>query len=250
MKRALRLVSVQQGHDPRTFALLAYGGAGPLHAAQLAKEMSIPQVIIPPAAGVLSALGLLASDTRREFVSSVLKDFSKIEPEFLQKGWEKLKESVDTNIEETKLECRNSLDMRYSGQSHSLRVPVKKIEINRGDLRSVRETFDDLHERRYGYSKSDEPVEVVNQRLEIIGKTEDLSLLPQSNCQEEDPVIGNREVVFSDEPAMATVYRYELLDLAEPISGPAIIHSRDSTIVVNPNQSARLNRNGSMIIEV
>jgi len=250
MKRALRLVSVQQGHDPRQFALLAYGGAGPLHAARLAEEMSIPRVIIPPAAGVLSALGLLSSDTRQEFVSSVLKELSTVRAEDLRDEWRKMIESANTSLEKGKLDCRPHLDMRYSGQSHDLRVPVPKIEVNRQDLVEAREDFHYLHERRYGHARPDEPVEVVNQRLEVIGKTEDLDLRSESGERNGEATIGSRQVVFADGPEEARIYRYGFLDLNESVEGPAVVHSRDSTIIVNPGQKAEVNEDGALIIEV
>ena len=250
MKGALRLVSVQQGHDPRQFALLAYGGAGPLHAARLAEEMSIPRVIIPPAAGVLSALGLLSSDTRQEFVSSVLKELDAIRPEDLWDEWKQMVGAADASLEKERLDYRAHLDMRYSGQSHDLRVPVPKIEVNRQDLAEAREDFHYLHERRYGHARPDEPVEVVNQRLEVIGKTEDLDLRSESGKRNGEPTIGSRQVVFADGREEARIYRYEFLDLNGSVEGPAVVHSRDSTIIVNPGQKAELNEDGALIIEV
>jgi len=249
MKRALRLMSVQQGHDPRDFALLAYGGAGPLHAARLAEEMSIPRIIIPPAAGVLSALGLLTSDIRREFASSVMEDFTHIEPEDLRGGWNEMRKGASGSLAREKLKYKPYLDIRYSGQSYHLRVPIPKIEVERKDLAKAREVFHDLHKRKYGHSRPGEPVEIVNQRLEIVGEIDDVELSPGDRGRGESPYLGEREVVFPGGAEKAEIYRYELLSVGETISGPAILHSRASTITVNPGQTARLNRDGALIIE-
>ncbi|MCF7875844.1 hydantoinase/oxoprolinase family protein [Candidatus Bipolaricaulota bacterium] len=249
MKRALRLVSVQQGHDPRTFALLAYGGAGPLHAARLAKEMSIPRVIIPPAAGVLSSLGLLASDTRQEFVSSVLRNSEAIEPEEIRAEWEEMSKKASPSLTEGKVDHRPYLDIRYSGQSYHLRVPVSKVQLNRSGLDEAIEEFHGVHERKYGHSKTDEPVEVVSQRLEFIGKIDDLSLSGDLSGDGE-AYLGDRDVIFSGESEKTKIFRYENLGVGDSVSGPAILHSRDSTIVVHPGQSAELNGDGALIIEV
>ncbi len=250
MKRALRLVSVNQGHDPRGFTLLAYGGAGPLHAARLAAEMSIPRVVIPPAAGVLSALGLLVSDTRQEFVSSVLKNFDEVDPVRLEKTWLKQKERGRENVSGERIEYRAFLDARYSGQSYNLRLPVPEIHPDERVLAGVKQEFHNMHQRKYGSSRHEEPVEVVNQRLEIVGKIEDIELTVEGRAAEASPRKGEREVVFPDGPRKTEIYRYEALEPGDSIVGPAIVHSRDSTVTINPGQKARLNRGGALIIEI
>ena len=250
MKRALRLVSVNQGYDPRDFTLMAYGGAGPLHAARLAEEMSIPRVIIPPAAGVLSALGLLVSNTRQEFVTSVLKSFAEVEPRQLEKSWFEAKSRADKNLEKNKVQYKPYLDLRYSGQSYHLRIPVPEIEVDNRILSEVRQEFHERHERKYGHSKPKETVEIVNQRLETLGITEAIELSPGEKARDTSTTVGRRKVVFSGGPRKTEIYRYESLNPGDSIAGPAIVHSRDSTITINPEQRARLNREGAIIVEI
>lgn len=250
MERALRLVSVQQGYDPRSFALLAYGGAGPLHAAQLAAEMSIPRVVVPPAAGVLSALGLLVSEARQEFVAAVLKNVDEQSPAALVEKWKEMAGRASGDVKDEGVKLRAYLDMRYAGQSYHLRVPVPAIDLNEEDLLGSREEFHEMHRRQYGHSRSDEPVEIVNQRLEVIGDVGGVRLSLVEDGKNDDAYLGTREVVFPGGVEDTEIYRYELLGLEDSINGPAIVHSRDSTITVMPGQAARLNRDGALIIEV
>ncbi|MFW6104587.1 MAG: hydantoinase/oxoprolinase family protein [Candidatus Bipolaricaulota bacterium] len=250
MKKALRLVSVQQGHDPRDFVLLAYGGAGPLHATQLAADMSIPRVIIPPAAGVLSALGLLASNTRREFVYSILEDFDELPPGELSQQWMEAKDKASSNLETSSVEYQPSLDMRYKGQSYHLRIPVSGMRVARTDLHDAKKAFHQLHKRKYGHSRVNEPVEIVNQRLDVIGKIENLKLSTGIRGSTEKAYLGTRQVVFPSGTRETEIYQYERLGVGNSLAGPAIVHSRDSTITIMPGQEARINSEGALLIEV
>ncbi|MFP4588815.1 MAG: hydantoinase/oxoprolinase family protein [Candidatus Acetothermia bacterium] len=249
MKQALRLVSVQQGHDPRSFVLLAYGGAGPLHATRLAKEMSIPRVIIPPAAGVLSALGLLTSNIRREFVSSVLKLLGDLEAEELEGRYSEFVQKVSESIDD-RTRLHPFLHMRYQGQSYDLRVPLSTVKVNGQDLKQARGMFDRLHRQKYGHARPDEPVEVVNQRLVIVRETEDVKISRGSRGGKGPAHLGSRMVTFPSGERETDVYRFESLKVDEPLVGPAVVHSADSTITILPDQQGKLNHDGAMLIEV
>ncbi len=251
MIRALRVISIEKGYDPRDFKLVAYGGAGPLHAGVLAKELGVPEVIIPNYPGVFSAFGLLVSDIRLDYSRTVLSKMesgikNKIDSafsEFREKG-EKELEKQGVDIE--KALFLPSLDIRYRGQSYEVNVSYS------GDVNRAIQEFHRVHNLRFGYSIKSEDVEIVNLRMTVICPREPppYSSPPVGSGEE----WGRREVLFEVEGCYERIetplYIRNNLHSGFRKEGPCIIFDSDSTIVVYPEMECRVDSHGNVIIGV
>jgi N-methylhydantoinase A len=253
MERALRVVSVERGHDPREFGLVAYGGAGPLHACRLAEELDIPRVLVPASAGVLSALGLLISDTVYDYGTTMVRPWAEVDPgtvaetleRFEREGREQL---AGEGFDPERRRLERSLDLRYAGQSFDLRVPVPEEAVDGSTLEAVAERFHERHERRYGHASPDEPLELVAVRLRAVGVVEPPELSPPTEGGPATPA-GERAVTFDGRVQDTPVYRREELTAATAFDGPAVVQSTESTTVVRPGQHASVDDAGNLIVE-
>src|SRR6516164_92057 len=181
MAEALRIVSVERGHDPREFALIAFGGAGPVHAAALAAELQIPEVIVPPAAGAFSALGLVASDLKRDYSRTLYADLRALGPARVAKALIEMEAMASewltaVAIPLTRRALVRAADLRYRRQAYELTVPVADGPVTREGLDRLAVAFHDKHRQTYGHANSEEPVQLVNLRLTAIGRLPDLRL--------------------------------------------------------------------------
>lgn len=238
MVRALRVISVERGLDPRDFALLAFGGAGGMHACALAEELGMRTVLVPRAGGVLSALGLAISDLRRDYVRPHLSALSGTSGEELEALFTGMERAAAEDLENPRYTRR--VDLRYRGQSFELTVEAD-------DLRTLAERFHAAHERRYGYRMEDEPVELVNLRLTAtvpVGKPE-LSEGPP----EGEAVRGRREANFGGEWLEVPVLDRERMGEGSEVEGPAIVEFRESTCVVRPGWGGRVDGVGTLVLE-
>lgn len=240
MSRALRLVTIERGYDPRLFALYAYGGAGPLHAVELADELGAREVVVPPLPGVFSALGLLVTDYRHDFHAAVVRRADELSDEELEKVFAGMAEKAlamlrDEGVAPDQARLVRRLDMRYQGQAYELSVPY------RGSLEEAVEEFHRLHEARYGFSLPDTPVQVVSARLTAYGAVAK-PRLPQGEPSPYRPEpSGRRRVYFPGAGwTMTPVYRRAELRPGAEIEGPAVIESDDSTVLVPPGHVARV----------
>jgi len=257
MAQAMRLVSVARGYDPREFALVAFGGAGPLHANALAAELGIPRVIVPPSPGVASALGMLASDIRHDFRITQIQLLSRLDlaaTNQLIDGFARAARDLLTSeaIEYRNTELSAYLDMRYVGQSWKIRIPTDTMQIASGDLVRLKVAFDEQHELTYGYSVESEPVEVVNIGLAAIGRISKPSLrsVPRGTPNPIAAVKGEREVYFREFGAYVTASvldRYRL-EVRNRVVGPAVVEERDSTLIVHPGFEAEVGEFGVISI--
>lgn len=248
MERAIRRISVERGHDPRRFTLVAYGGAGPLHACEMAESLQIPRVLVPAVPGVLSALGMLVAAPTHDYTLTALQ---RIMPGEAVDGW--LEEAFLPLIRQaqagmeaegfTAYALQRSLDMRYAGQSHELGVPYEPG--------GATARFHAAHEQRYGYRQSEAAVEIVTLRLQAIASIEPLPL-PRDQLVGADPQValaGMREVWFRGEAASTAVYRRERLRAGNQFGGPAIVVQYDTTTVVPPGWTARVDSGLNLILE-
>jgi N-methylhydantoinase A len=256
MVEALRLVSVSRGEDPRQYVMVAFGGAGPIHAAQLIRELKIPMVLVPPVPGVASAMGLLVSDLKRHYLQSHFAVLSDIAAGEVQARFEAMEAAARRELEEDglpaeQIQCERSLDLRYSIQKYELGIPVADGTLQDSDKATWRRQFDEKHEQHYGTRATDQIVEIVNYRLTA------KVVLPKPPAQEypwqgEDPRValkGSRQVYF-DGWLDCPQYARERLASGNRLCGPAIIEQVDSTIVVYPGQEAHVDRFGNIIIEL
>ncbi|HTU08783.1 MAG TPA: hydantoinase/oxoprolinase family protein, partial [Trebonia sp.] len=242
MALAVRAVSIERGLDPRDCALVAFGGAGPLHAVAIARDLDIPTVIIPPLPGHYSAFGMLVSDVRHDYVRTCYGRLAEVAPATLAAMIAEMSGEGRALLEEEGLldaaiSVEPFFDLRYAGQEFTLRVPVSAGEISPGGLRAVRTRFDDMHEARYGHVAKDEAVEVVNVRLVATGRrdTPDLDAAPVAGSR--PGPVGVRPVGFAGPGGCvlrdATIWRREQLAPGTRITGPAIVEEYASTVVVD-----------------
>jgi N-methylhydantoinase A len=233
MMRAIRLVSIERGHDPRMFTMFVFGGAGPLHAAELS-EIGVEEVIIPPYPGVFSALGLLATDFRYEAVKSIVKEAAELDDDELNNIFIELtsyvvEKLIEDGVDKDRITTLRYLDIMYWGQAYHLTTPYM------GSVREAIMEFHEMHEARYGYSMRDEPVAIVSARVEALGNMEKPSL-PHSTMEEYRPrPVEERDVYYEDTGWAATpVYLRSSLKPGAILDGPSLITSDESTVLIPP----------------
>jgi N-methylhydantoinase A len=258
MAGATRAVSVGRGYDPRDFSLIAFGGAGPMHAADIAAELEIPTILVPAVPGCLSAFGLVVSDVTHDYVVTPLSAVNeKLETSLDVLMAELIRgahaELVSEGIEEERHELFPALDMRYIGEQFSVNVP---IEVGgAGWLVASTAAFHALHERLYGFSVLDEPVEVVNIRLRAVGRLHrgEPAAAARNGYLARDPQpMATRRVAFGsgkDDSRDVPVYAREALMPLTRFAGPAIVEQSDSTLLVPPRRSVRADVHGNLLIE-
>lgn len=252
MEAAIRVISVERGHDPRLFSLVAFGGAGPLHACELAAGLRIPRVLAPATPGVLSALGMLTADVLKDYVRTVMLGASEasslIDPVFAELAATGERELAAEAVAPDQIRIERLLDLRYVGQSYELLVPYE------GDLDAAIAGFHAAHERRFGYSDPAERVQVVNVRVKARGTTAPprLARRPAVVSGQATPA-ERRPVVFGDTGAPVThdapVYDRATLEPGHAVDGPAIITQYDTTLVVPPGWRATNDEVGNLVIE-
>ena len=254
MERAIRVISVERGYDPRLFALLPFGGGGPLHGAALASSLGIGTVLVPETAGVLSALGLLQTDVAHDYVQSVLTRSSQVDPREVSAGYQRLRtkgweDMMRDGVAEDRVRYQPSLDMRYVGQSFELNVGLSDLRLDAGSLSLAVEEFHRRHEQTYGHASPGEPVELVNLRLRAIGLVERNSWARGVGWPLEDALKGMRQVCFSGAGWLeAGVYDRDGLAADVSLDGPAIVEGRESTVVVPPGWYARSDKHLNLLL--
>jgi N-methylhydantoinase A len=252
MSLAVREVSVQKGYDPRDFALVASGGAGPLHVLPIARELHIPTVIVPLFPSHFSALGMLVADERHDFIRTFYSDLASLDFAALYKVYEEMREQTRGSLRNTrKSEERIALDIRYLGQDFSLSVPVTARQLKAGDRKAIRTAFDKLYEHRYAHSSPEDPVEVVNIRLSVIGKRPALKF-PRLGKGRASAITHRRDVYFADaaKPVRCPVYQRGKLTAGMRIAGPALIQEHGTTTVLFKGDNCTVAPSGELIVRV
>ncbi len=241
MTRALRVISVERGLDPREFALLAFGGAGGMHACRLAEELGIRTVLVPRAGGVLSALGLAISDLRRDYVSPYLANLADVNVRELKETFEGMEGVAAKDLDGPRYTRR--ADLRYRGQSFELTVEAQRpLEVDK-----LEECFHAAHEQRYGYRMEDEPVELVNLRLIAtvpVDKPELKETQPKGEAE-----VGRRRSNFDGEWQEVPVLDRERMGRGSEVEGPAIVEFKESTCVVSPGWHGQVDGVGTLVLE-
>jgi len=251
MERAIRRISVERGFDPRLFTLVAFGGAGPLHACELAENLQIPRVLVPPVPGVLSALGMLVAVPTKDYSQTVMReggDEEELHP-WLAEQFGRLQDTAVADMRQeghdaAELTFEYALDMRYQGQSFELTVPY--------DPQYLAERFHAAHEKRFGYRSPASPQEIVNVRLKVAARARPLQLdrrpiptnpgIPQS--------IASKQVWFDAAPRPTALYRRADLAPGQHISGPAVIFQYDTTTVIPPAWQATVDPFANLLISI
>jgi N-methylhydantoinase A len=257
MSLAVRGVSVERGYDPRDFAMVGFGGAGPLHSAQIARELHVPTLIIPRVPGHFSALGMLMSDLRHDYVRTYYKsladsDFADINRIFGGMIDEARDLLASEGTGKDAMAFQRFLDMRYVGQEFPIQTPVDAEALAAGDIAKIRAAFDEIHDRRYGHQAPNEAVEIVNIRLTATGKRE-RSKFPPLPPATTDAVIETRTVIFHHDAIAGiacTIYDRDRLGPGATISGPAVVQEYASTTVLFPGDEMVVSPSGEMIITI
>ncbi len=257
MINALRLVTVRRGYDPRDLKMVAFGGAGPLHANRLCIEMQIPTLVIPPSPGTASALGLLVTDLKHAFSRTLImpadvKDFDLIREIFVAMEDEGRQTLLREGVTAAEMEFQREIEMRYAGQSSELSVPCPEAQVNAHTLDQAVKKFHVQHERTYGHGYPEQAVELVNFTVTAIGKTTK-PRLPKINSEAgtlKNALIGTKRVFFSEDADFAdtAVYRRSALQMNQALEGPAIIEEVDSTTLLHPGSSADIDEFGNLLI--
>jgi N-methylhydantoinase A len=236
--RALRVISVERGLDPREFSLVAFGGAGPIHACALAEELGMRTVLVPKVSGVLSALGLAISDLRRDYVRPLLAASRDVDPAALEEPFRELETRASTDLEEPGLHRR--ADLRYRGQAFELTVDADEpAELER--------RFHAAHEQRYGYRMEDEPVELVNLRLTATVPAERPEL--QERPAEKATAKRSRRASFDGEWVDVSVLDRRELGAGSRVEGPAIVEFPEATCVLPPGWRGAVDAVGTLVLQ-
>jgi N-methylhydantoinase A len=254
MSLAVRGVSVERGFDPRDFALVVCGGAGPLHAVEIARDLHIPTVIVPRLPAHFSALGMLMTEVRHDYVRtyfSPLKggDLSEMKGMFAELIANAQSVLASEGLRPEAMEFERFLDCRYVGQEFSMQIPATAEQIAASDQAAIRKTFDDLHDRRYGHKATEEPVEIVNVRLTAKGKRKK-PVFPQLAASGGEALVGYRDVFLDDAdgPTRCAIYDRDRLSPGQEVVGPAIIEEYASTTVLFEGDVAKTADSGEIIV--
>jgi len=256
MAGAIRMVSLARGHDPRDFALFAFGGAGPLHAIALARELAIPKVLIPARPGLTNALGCTVADVRHDYVRTVNRPLAQVEEGLLAQVFEAqiaLGQATIAreNVAVEKIVTVHRADMQFQGQSHILTVAVADVGIS---VDALRLAFEAAYWQRFGVELKEIRPVLVNLHTAVIGKRKPVSLksiaaaTPKATLKEAE--VGRRQVWFDGGWVDTPVYRREWFPEGAKLDGPAIIEQLDCTTVIEPGNHAELDAIGNLIVTV
>jgi N-methylhydantoinase A/oxoprolinase/acetone carboxylase beta subunit len=261
MVQSIEENSVRKGFDPRDFALVAEGGAGPLWAATIAIEVGTPTVLVPPHPGIAAAMGLLATDMAYEYVATTYQRLGALDPAALQERFEELERQAADQLEQDgvpadKVVIRRIAECRYLGQGYELRVDAPAGTIDDAWVEKVRSDFHDIHEREYSRRFEEQDIEIPNIRVRGIGLMPDLAA-PEIESGEESPDDALRhegEAWFRIDGRLEQLatryYERTALQAGNRIVGPAIVSQYDATTVVPPGIEAHVDRFGNIVIEV
>lgn len=257
MYNALKLISVRRGYDPRDFTMVAFGGGGPMHCAYLAKELNIRKVIVPIAAPVFSAWGMLMTDVRHDYIQTNIRRMNEVSAEELNDMWEGLlsqaqEQSEKEDIPKENIVCNYIADMRYMGQEHTVKVNVPPIPWSEETKEEIIQRFHDTHEHFYTFRLTDTPTEIVNLHLVAYGRLTkpELAKIPPQEGPVEDAKKEIRKVYYAEDGWMDTpVYLREKLGRGAVLDGPVIVEEAAASAVAAKGQRITVDDYGNLIIE-
>ncbi len=258
MVLATRVVSVERGYDPREFTLVAFGGAGPLHAMDVAAELGVRQVLIPEAPGIVCALGALTTDMRTDYVRSVILRTARTSPEQLNVVWRDLEGRATRWLDSEGVPADRrlldrSVDMRYVGQNYEIKVAAPAGPWDEASLRDMEDRFHEQHRRTYGYGAPGEPTQIINLRVTAYG------FIPKADLRRHGggdgrtiELLGERQVYWNGRLGFqpTRVYNRERLKVGQVVEGPAILEQMDSTTVLGPGQKATADEYRNLRVEI
>ncbi|OED38935.1 hydantoinase [Chromatiales bacterium (ex Bugula neritina AB1)] len=257
MAGAVRMVSISRGHDPRDFALFAFGGAGPLHAVAIARELGIPKVLVPARPGITNALGCVVADVRHDFVNTVNRPLDTINDNLITQVFSAQCERGEKLIAEESITIDNlqfihTADMQFIGQTHLLSVPISSRSISCDDLQ---QRFEAVYLNRFHVELSEIRANLVNLNTTVIGSRPEVDLSRLIDPHTRKPTLDqaqltSRPVWFDGNWHDTPIYQRELLPIDAVINGPAIVEQSDTTVVIEPDCTARGDADGNLLIEI
>jgi N-methylhydantoinase A len=254
MASAVKMTTVERGHDPRDFAMIAYGGAGPLHAADIARELGIRTVIIPNHPGHFCAYGMLYADLKYDVVQTMAVGLEQLDPAGAERRFLDLEERGRASLNEIKVNLTavsiaRFADMRYRGQEHTLKIRLSD-KMSLGGQNDIRGAFETEYTKRYGHSSQNVPIDLVNLRVVVTGVA-DKPVMSDLQGNDSDVKPETRQVNFDGKNFLpCSIWQRDELCADVRINGPAIIEESASTTVVGPNDSATIDRLGNIRITV
>jgi N-methylhydantoinase A len=253
MEEAIKAISTMRGHDLRDFFLLAFGGAGPVHASRIARDLGMAGVIVPLYPGVYSAIGLLMSDVKHDYIRSRMTPITALTPEDVEAMFGQMEAHARQDLQrdgfaDTQIRIERALDMRYAGQGYEMSIACGPLAAN--TLAELRRSFDEQHKSMFGHMAPEEPVEVVSYRVRGVGVVPAVSLPKFSPAGKElsDALRETRKVRFDGATIACPVYQRERLDVGLILTGPAILDQFDCTTVICPGQTARIDEWKNLIV--
>lgn len=255
MIRGIRVISIEKGHDPRRFSLVAFGGAGPVHAVDIGKELGCQEIIIPPNPGITCAMGMLMADVRHDYVQTVLSSVARLQLDEANAVIAQLAEEARRQLRregfaETDMRLHAALDLRNLRQAYEIDVPVPGLELNEELLEQAVRDFHTLHHKMYGFSREGETVELINIRLTAIGVIPKIRFDKKAEASGDAVTAPSRSVFFEGRFVDTPVYNRAALRAGAVVEGPAIVEQLDSTIVIHPGQQAVTDDFGNLIIHL
>jgi N-methylhydantoinase A len=260
MANAIHSRTVQKGIDPRGFALVALGGAGPLHGAEVARQLGIPEVTVPPYPGITSAMGLLTTDlkydqVRTQFQNSASVDMARLNADFAEMEKQLAAQYRSDRVSRSNVSFRRFGELRYIGQGYELKVPVPAGRLSAKSMRSTWEVFHKAHRRQYGHAFPDSPIEIVNIRVSGSGRIPKLKRFETpAGTTVRKALLNTRACIFRVGGKLSKFetrfYRRDLLPVGSKLKGPAVLLQTDSTTVVPPDATATVHESGSVVISL
>lgn len=259
MANAIRSRTIQKGHDPREFALVAFGGAGPLHAADVARSLGVPEVIVPMYPGITSAMGLLTTDLKydliqNEFMFDAAADIDRLNADLARLDAEAMAQLARDRIPASSISIEHAADCRYVGQGYELRVPLPAGGLTAESLRRFWDDFHRRHEEEYGHAFPSNPIELVNVRVVATGRLPKIpDVPPPAGGSLAEAAAGTAAVHFDDGGLRSfetPFYERPRVPVGAVVDGPAVLLQADSTAVVPPGASAEVLTTGDLLIRV
>ncbi len=256
MEKGISVSSTEKGYDLREFSLIAFGGAGPLHAVQIAHDLKIPRVVVPPLPSDFSAFGLLVADIKHDYVRSYIVSEEKVDLDILQRYFEELEDRAvaqlrKEGVADEDIEVQWSMDMRYVGQSYEINIPVDRgFRFSKSSFGEIIERFHERHQQKYEYSSKDERTEIVNLRVTSIGKTPDIKLrtLEKGDRDPARALKYEREVWFNSDFVNVPIYDRAKLLSGNVLTGPCVVEEEFSTTIIHPGWKGMVDDFGNLVI--